>query len=134
PIKKNEIIGELKKQGHNVMMIGDGTNDAAALSNSDIGVAMGNGTDVAFSSSDFIVMNSELANIEKIVNISRRINHNITFNLFWAFFYNIVAIPIAAGAFYYLNFTINPMISSLMMSLSSICVCLNALTLYIKKE
>lgn len=134
PNEKSNIIKSLQKDGNKVMMIGDGVNDSIALNLSDVGVGIAKGSDVALASSDFILMRSNLLDIRKLIKISKRIRFNISLNLFWAFIYNIVFIPIAAGAFASFNFTLSPMICSMLMAISSVTVCLNALTLFINKN
>ena len=134
PNEKSNIIKSLQEEGNKVMMIGDGVNDSIALNLSDVGVGIAKGSDVALASSDFILMRSNLMDIIKLIKISKRIRFNISLNLFWAFIYNIIFIPIAAGAFASLNFTLSPMICSMLMALSSVTVCLNALTLFINKS
>jgi len=125
PSKKEEIIKNLKKE-HTVCMIGDGINDAPSLTNSDVSISIGSGTDIAKDSSDIILMNDDLTKLISLFNISKKVLINIKENLFWAFFYNILMIPLAAGMF---NIEINPMIASIAMILSSFFVSLNALRL-----
>ena len=132
PIDKANIIKEYQQNGYKVMMIGDGINDSVALELADVGVAM-NETNIAKSSADIVLTRSDLLDAYNAYHLSIKTVNNIKLNLFWAFFYNVVAIPIAAGAFYSLNFTLNPMIAAACMSLSSICVCLNALRLNLIK-
>lgn len=134
PEEKSEIVKKLKSEGYKVMMVGDGVNDSIALNLSDVGVGIAKGSDVALASSDFILMHSDLSDILKILHISKRIRININLNLFWAFIYNIVFIPIAAGCFSSFGLIISPMICSTLMALSSVTVCLNALTLFINKK
>ncbi len=125
PQGKEEIICSLQKQGK-VAMIGDGINDAPALTRADIGIAIGAGTDVAIDSADVVLMNSTLTDAAAAVRLSRGTLKNIHENLFWAFFYNMVCIPLAAGLF---AWKMNPMIGAAAMSLSSFTVCMNALRL-----
>ena len=125
PDGKDAHVKEIKKQGLTIM-VGDGINDAPALTVADIGIAIGDGTDVAIDSADIVLMNSRLTDVAKAVLISRLTVRNIHQNLFWAFFYNMICIPMAAGLF---GFDMNPMIGAAAMSLSSVTVCLNALRL-----
>ena len=128
PKQKAEKIQELKKDGL-VMMCGDGINDSVSLVTADIGVAVGNGTDIAIDSSDVVLMKGNLDRINDLIDISKRTIRNIKQNLFWAFFYNICMIPIAIGIFSSFGITMNPMFASLAMTLSSITVTLNSLRL-----
>ena len=128
PKEKAEKIKELKKNGL-VMMCGDGINDSVSLVTADIGVAVGNGTDIAMDSSDVVLMKDNLEKIPELMNISRRTIRNIKQNLFWAFFYNICMLPISMGVFTGIGLTMNPMFASLAMTISSITVTLNSLRL-----
>ena len=128
PKQKAEKIQELKKDGL-VMMCGDGINDSVSLVTADIGVAVGNGTDIAIDSSDVVLMKGNLDRINDLIHISKRTIRNIKQNLFWAFFYNICMIPIAIGIFSSFGITMYPMFASLAMTLSSITVTLNSLRL-----
>ena len=128
PGDKEKIIRELKTEG-TVMMIGDGINDAPALTAADVGAAIGAGSDIAIDSADLILMRSSLKDAAFAVNLSRRVIMNIRENLFWAFIYNLICIPLAAGVLEGIGVSLNPMIASLAMSCSSVCVCLNALRL-----
>ncbi len=132
PDGKETVIKDLQQYGK-VAMIGDGINDAPALTRADIGIAIGNGTDVAIDSADIVLMNSKLTDASAAIRLSRAMVRNIYENLAWAFGYNIILIPVAAGAFAALNFTISPMISSAFMAISSVTVCLNALRLNLFK-
>ena len=129
PSQKAEIIKQLKKGGKKVMMCGDGINDSPALANSDIGVSVNSGTDIAIDSSDVILMRNDLNAILDLINISKHTIKNIKQNLFWAFFYNSLMIPIAIGIFKPWNISINPMIASVAMVFSSLTVIFNALRL-----
>jgi Cu+-exporting ATPase len=129
PKEKSNIIRELKQKNRFVMMCGDGINDSPALAISDIGVSMNSGTDIAMDSSDVILTNNNLESIVNLINISKKTIINIKQNLFWAFFYNCLMIPIAMGIFKKIGISINPMIASIAMVLSSITVILNTLKL-----
>ena len=129
PSEKLEVIKKLKQESKHVMMCGDGINDSPALAISDVGVSVNSGTDIAMDSSDVILMRNDLESIVKLINISKKTIRNIKQNLFWAFFYNVLMIPIAMGILKPIGISINPMIASLAMVLSSITVILNALRL-----
>lgn len=128
PKEKAQKIKELKQNGM-VMMCGDGINDSVSLVTADIGVAISNGTDIAIDSANVVLMNSNLDKLNDLINISNRTIKNIKQNLFWAFFYNILMIPIATGVFYKLDILLNPMIAAFSMTISSLTVVLNALRL-----
>ncbi len=125
PDGKEEVIRKLQKQGKTAM-VGDGINDAPALTRADIGIAIGAGTDVAIDSADIVLMNSWLKDVPAAIRLSRQTLKNIHENLFWAFFYNLICIPVAAGLF---SYKMNPMLGAAAMSLSSFTVCMNALRL-----
>lgn len=130
PNQKEEVISELKSKGAKVAMVGDGINDSPALVRADVGIAVGCGTDVAIDSADIVLMKDDLQDVVTTIELSRATIMNIEENLFWAFFYNIICIPLAAGVFYpFFGIMLNPMIASLAMSLSSIFVVSNALRL-----
>ena len=129
PEEKEKNIKKLKQEGKYVMMCGDGINDSPALASSDIGVSIHGATDIAMDSSDVILTRNELSSILKLIYISQKTIKNIKANLFWAFFYNTLMIPVAMGLFQSFGITINPMIASAAMVLSSITVILNALRL-----
>jgi len=128
PQDKINEIKKLQAHGHKVMMVGDGINDAPALSQAEIGVAIGSGADIALESGNVILIKSRLSDILMLLRLSRFTMKKIRQNLFWAFFYNVISIPIAAGALYPVSgFILNPMIAGLAMSLSSVSVTLNSL-------
>lgn len=129
PLEKTETIKRLKQENRYVMMCGDGINDSPALASSDIGVSVNSGTDIAMDSSDVILTKNDLSSIMKLIEISKKTIKNIKQNLFWAFFYNILMIPIAMGVLKPIGISINPMIASIAMMFSSITVILNALRL-----
>ena len=129
PREKTEVVKKLKTEGKYVMMCGDGINDSPALASSNIGVSVNSGTDIAMDSSDVILTRNDLNSILNLINISKKTIRNIKQNLFWAFFYNSLMIPIAMGLLGKWGVTINPMIASLAMVISSLTVTLNALRL-----
>ncbi len=134
PEDKLKAVENVQTVGGNVAMVGDGINDSPALKQADVGIAMGNGTDVAIDSADIVLVNEDLRTLDTVFDLSRATVRNIKENLFWAFFYNVVMIPVAAGAFSALGFTFNPMIAAACMSLSSLFVVGNALRLLLYKN
>jgi Cu2+-exporting ATPase len=129
PDGKEQVIRDLQKKGK-VVMVGDGINDAPALTRADIGIAIGAGTDVAIEAADIVLMKSRLTELPAAIRLSRATLRNIHENLFWAFFYNVIGIPLAAGIWYpAFGWKLNPMFAAAAMSLSSFCVVTNALRL-----
>ena len=130
PEDKSDKLIELKNNGERVAFVGDGINDAPALTCADVGFAMGSGTDVALGAADFVLTSGNLGKVAFGIRLSRRTMRIIKQNLFWAFVYNLICIPVAGGAFAGLGFVITPMIGAAAMSVSSVCVVLNSLRLY----
>lgn len=129
PDGKENVIRSLKEKGK-VAMVGDGINDAPALTRADMGIAIGAGTDIAIDAADIVLMKSRLSDVPAAIRLSRATLKNIHENLFWAFFYNVIGIPLAAGVWYpLLGWKLNPMFGAAAMSLSSFCVVTNALRL-----
>jgi Cu2+-exporting ATPase len=130
PAEKNHFIADLKKKGHTVAMVGDGINDSAALAEADLGIAMATGSDIAIDSAGIILMHGDLQAVVQAIRLSKETVRTIRQNLFWAFFYNVVAIPVAAGVLFpFSGFLLSPMIAGAAMALSSVTVVLNSLKL-----
>lgn len=134
PEDKANVVAKLQEEGRKVMMVGDGINDAPALTQADVGCAIGNGSDIAIEAGDIVLMKSDLMDVPAAIRLSRLTITNIKENLFWAFLYNSIGLPVAAGVLYSVNgLLLNPMLGGLAMSLSSVCVVSNALRLKTKK-
>ncbi len=130
PADKEQAVAELIKNGGKVAFVGDGINDSPALTRADVGIAIGSGTDIAIDCADIVLMRNDLLGVPAAIEFSRRTVRNIKENLFWAFFYNVLGIPVAAGVFSGFGILLNPMIGAAAMSLSSLFVVTNALRLY----
>ena len=134
PESKAKVVTDYINQGKKVIMVGDGINDAPALTQADVGIAIGSGTDIAIDSADVVLMKSELSDVAAAVRLSKATIKNIHENLFWAFIYNVIGIPLAAGVWYPIfGWLLNPMFGAAAMSMSSVCVVTNALRLNLKK-
>ena len=134
PGNKAEAVEDLQKKGKNVLMVGDGINDAPALATADVGMAMGGGTDIAMETADVVLMNGELRSVGHAISLSKATIRNIRQNLFWAFFYNVLGIPIAAGVLFLpFGLQLSPMLGAAAMSMSSVFVVSNALRLRLFK-
>ena len=130
PTQKARVVRILRENGHSVGYMGDGINDAPALARADLGIAVGAGTDIAIESADVVLMKNDLLDVVTGIRLSKSVIRNIKENLFWAFFYNIIGIPLAAGVFYAaLGWKLSPMFAAAAMSLSSVTVVMNALRL-----
>ena len=129
PQAKQQIIADLQKQGHQVMMVGDGVNDAPSLAQANIGVAFGAGTDVALDAADVILVNSEPLAIIQFLKLARRTRQKTLENLWWGAGYNIIALPLAAGVLAFAGIVLSPALGALLMSLSTVIVALNAASL-----
>lgn len=136
PQDKEKEVSKLQEKGKKVAFVGDGINDSPALVKSDVGLAIGSGTDIAIESADVVLIKNDLLDVVTAISLSKSVIRNIKMNLFWAFIYNIIGIPVAAGVFYLsLGLKLNPMIGAAAMSLSSVCVVTNALRLrYFKNK
>ena len=134
PEDKANVVARFQAQGRKVMMVGDGINDAPALTQAEVGCAIGSGSDIAIEAGDIVLMKSDLLDVPAAIRLSRLTITNIKENLFWAFLYNSIGLPLAAGVLYPINgLLLNPMFGGLAMSLSSVCVVSNALRLKTKK-
>ena len=134
PEEKAGLVKELQQKGHRVMMVGDGINDSGALAQADVGIAMGKGSDIAMDVAKMTIISSDLLKLPKAIRLSHETVKTIRQNLFWAFIYNVIAIPLAAGALYLIaGVHLNPMIAGAAMALSSVSVVTNSLRLKRRK-
>ena len=130
PQDKADYVRQLQAAGKRVAMVGDGINDSAALAQADLGIAMGQGSDIAIDTAQVTIVSSDLSKLRDLVRLSRRTTAVIRENLFWAFIYNLLAVPVAAGILYpFTGFLLNPMVAAACMALSSVCVVSNSLRL-----
>ena len=127
PADKAGLVKKLQKNGGKVAMVGDGINDAPALAQADVGVSLSTGTDIAMEASDAVLVRGDISRFLELIKISKRTMRIIRQNLFWAFIYNIIGIPVAAGLLFPFGYTLNPMLASLLMALSSVSVVTNSL-------
>lgn len=132
PEDKQRIIGEYQNRGDQVMMVGDGVNDAPSLAKANIGIAIGSGTDVAIESADIILVKSDPMDIVSFIKLAKNTHRKMMENLWWGAGYNLIALPLAAGVLAPIGFMLDPMVGAVIMSLSTIIVAINAMTLKVK--
>jgi Cu+-exporting ATPase len=130
PEEKARIVREMRERGEVVAMVGDGINDAPALTAADVGIAIGSGTDIAKQAGSVVLLRNDLRDVVRAIDLSRVTVSKIRQNIFWAFAYNVVLIPVAAGVLYPFGVMLNPVFSAVAMAMSSISVTLNSMTLY----